>query len=155
MPSVGSFKAQPVTRTFVVTQNNNQGDQGPYFYSENDIATWVSANGNKIRNLGSLYIIPGTVSGATFLDVLTGNNGATALNHTQPNINERKNLVDLGKDVVIGNAVESRLLVLRKIQEFGTAANGGQGVIGYIVVENNADDLQGNTGRFAVRAARI
>lgn len=154
MPSVGTVFSQPRTKSYAVTQAN----QGAYFYSQADIDNWYNANKSKITKLGSLYIIPGTTSGSTFIDVLLGNNGATELDHTLNDINERKAITDMGKEVIVGNKVNSRLLVLRRVQQYFNAADGGASdpdYTGYVVVENNADDLQGNTGRFTVRVARV
>lgn len=43
----------------------------------------------------------------------------------------------MGKEIVIGNLAQSRLLVLRKVQEAYPPANGGYGITAYVVVENN------------------
>jgi Ca2+-binding RTX toxin-like protein len=151
MSSVQSFFAQPKTRCLAVTQ----GEWGAYFYAQSDIDAWYAANESKITKTGDLYVIPGTAEGSTFLDVLLGNNGATALDHTLPRIEERKTIVDFGKQVIIGNAANSRLLVLRLVQQYSDAAVSGGAAVGYVVVENNVDDLQGNNGRFTLRVARV
>jgi len=147
-------KSQNLTRAFAVTQDQ----QGAYFYNATDIDAWYAANQANIQKLGSLYIIRGTTSGTTFKDVLLGDNGATELDHTNPNISDRKAIKDMGKEVIIGNGVESRLLVLRLVQEYVTSSEGGTldpASTGYVVTENNCSDLQGNTGRFTVRVARV
>jgi hypothetical protein len=154
MPSVGSHKAQNVTRSFAVTQEA----QGAYFYNATDIDAWYAANQENVEKLGSLYIIRGSSSGTTFTDVLLGDNGATELDHTNPNITARKAIKDMGKEVIFGNGVESRLLVLRLVQEYVLSSEGGTldaTSTGYVVTENNCSDLQGNTGRFTVRVARV
>jgi hypothetical protein len=141
-----------------VTQDANQGEQGAYFYSDSDVDTWYAANEGKIVKSGSIYIIPGTTSGSTFYDVLTGNGGATQLEHSLSTLDQRKTLRDMGKDIIIGNSVESRLFVLRRVQRYIPFAAGGAtdpDYTGYVVVENNAEDLFGNTGRYTVRVARI
>lgn len=149
MSSVGRYFAQPKTRTFAVTQ----GDWGAYFYSQEDVDTWYAANASKINKLSeTFYIIPGTESGSTFVDVLTGN-GATELQHTLPRIDERKTVIDMGKEIIIGNTVTSRLFVLRLVQEYSPSTS-GSGTVGFVVTENNAEDLQGNNGRFTLRVAR-
>ena len=80
MSSIGNQFSQPVTRNFVVTQNANNGEQGAYYFTEDDVNTWYAANSSKINKLGNtFYIIPGTGSGSTFVDVLVGNGGATEL----------------------------------------------------------------------------
>ena len=68
----------------------------------------------------------------------------------------RKNLVDLGAEYVIGNNVNSRLIVLRKVQGQNSAAEGGLGgLTAYVCVENNCTDTPSNVGRFTPRVARI
>jgi hypothetical protein len=158
MTSTSSYYSQPLTRAYTVTQNSNNGEQGAYFYADSDFDNWVAANGSKIQKLGSVYIIPGTRSGSNFVDVLTGNNGATELDHTNSIITDRKALKDMGKQIIIGNGVESRLLIFRRVQRYISSTEGGAldtSLTGYVVTENNASDLQGNTGRFTVRVARV
>lgn len=161
MSSVRRGIVQNLTRTFVVTQNSSNGEQGAYFYPDTAVDVWAAANSAKISQIGSVYIIPGTGAGSNFIDVVDGNNGATRLGGggTLDTIPDRKSLKDFGTEVVIGNLAEPRLLVLRRIQWYGPSENGGRsgdaGYMGYIVVENNCEDLQGNTGRFTVRVARI
>jgi hypothetical protein len=157
MSSTSSYYSQPLTRAYALTQNTNNGEQGAYFFADSDFTDWLAANGSKIQNLGSVYIIPGTNNGSKFVDVLTGN-GATALDHTNPIITERKALKDMGKQIIIGNGVESRLLIFRRVQRYISSTEGGaldKTLTGYVVTENNASDLQGNTGRFTVRVARV
>jgi hypothetical protein len=136
----------------------NEGN-GAYFYSQDDINTWYAANASKIQKLGTTrYLITGTASGSTFADVLRGNNGATALEHTLPNIDQRKTMKDMGKEILFGDGDDARLLVLRKVQSYSPAAEGGPtntDYTGYVVVENNAEDLGGNVGRFVVKVARV
>ena len=160
MSSVRRVLAQNLTRTFVVTQDENQGEQGAYFFPDNSVDVWVAANSSKIRQIGSVYIIPGTTSGSTFVDVVDGNNGATRLGGEDVSrITDRKSLKDFGTEVVIGNLAEPRLLVLRRIQYYGPSENGGRSgdptYTGYIVTENNCEDLANNYGRFTVRVARV
>lgn len=157
MPGILKSYSQNVTRTFAVTQEQ----QGAYFYSVADIDNWVAANASKVdRVSGSLIVVPGTASGSNFLDVVLGNNGNVELggSGTMPRFTERKSLKDMGKEIVIGSATESRLLVLRLVQNGGNAATGSDvsgNSNGYVVVENNCADLQANSGRFTVRVARL
>jgi hypothetical protein len=157
MTSTLSRFAQPLTRSFVVIQSSNEN--GAYFFDEADIDNWYTANKNLIQKIGSLYIIPGKTSGTTFYDVLRGENGASELEVNLNRINQRRTLVDLGKEVIIGNTVDSRLLVLRRVQrpilsDEGNATDADY--TGYVVVENNTEDLGADTwGRFTVRVARI
>lgn len=157
MPSIGTYIAQNPTRTFVVTQDNNNGENGAYCFSQADVDSWYEADKARIVKVSkSLLIIPGTASGYTLYDVLMGNNGAPADLNYSTIIQDRKSLIDMGKEIVIGNAQESRLLVLRYVKSYCNAATGQDAVFGYVVVENNTTELApNNAGRFTVRVARI
>ena len=114
MSSVLRFIAQPKTRTFAVTQDGNN-----YLFTQSNFDTWLEANAGKIEVLSDdLFIIPGTSSGSTFEDVLTGGGDATELEYTNLDSIQRKTVVDLGKQIVIGNAVNSRILVFRLVQQY-------------------------------------
>lgn len=156
MSSVQSYFSQPLTRKLAVTQD---GNNGVYFYSAADVDTWYNANKSKITKLSdSMYIVPGSTSGSTFEDVLSGGGGATELDYTLPFITDRKTITDMGKEIVFGNLINSRLFVLRKVQSYTQSSVGGSlssDDTGYVVVENNCSDLQGNLGRFTVRVARV
>lgn len=146
--------AQPLTRSFVQTQDASQGELGPYVFTDSDLATWVAANTGKIVQVGSLYTIPGTASGSTFADVVGGTNGATELNHATNYIVEaRKTLQDMGKEIVIGNLIDNRLLVLSRVKVYKQSTT-GVAVLGYVVSENNAEDLGNQSGRWMVKVAR-
>jgi hypothetical protein len=127
MPSVGIFKAQPVTRTFIVTQDAGNNEYGAYYFTESDIDSWYSANSDNVTKVTSgLYIVN------------SGNFANTVQDLSNTGVFERKrSLIDMGKEVVIGNVVNSRLLVLRKVQEAIPPADGGDGIVGYVVVESN------------------
>jgi len=161
MSSVRRGIIQNLTRTFVVTQDASQGEQGAYFYPDDAVDVWYAANAAKITKIGNVYIVPSTVSANAFISVVNGNDGNTRLGggSTLNTISERKSLKDFGTEVIIGNLAEPRLLVLRRIQEYASSTNGSRSgdpaLTGYIVTENNCEDLQGNTGRFTVRVARI
>lgn len=142
MSSAFAFKAQPVTRTFVITQGPDQ--TGVYYFSKNAIDSWYSDNSDNISKVGSLYVVTGS-----FYDVVN------SLNYTGT-YDGRKTLIDFGKEVVIGNQVNSRLLVLRRVQFFADEAVGGDGGEGFVVVENNTYNLApSDWGRFTVRVARV
>lgn len=151
--------AQNITRSYVVTQDANQGEVGAYYFTQGQIDTWYNANKTKITKLGRVYIIPGTASGSTFHDVVNGN-GATKLGGAgsgTPIITDRKTLRDMGKEVIIGNSADTRLLVLRLVQKYTDSTVGYSGDSDnnvYIPVENNCEDLPSG-GRFTVRVARI
>lgn len=155
MSSFGKSYAQNVLRSFVVTQEQ----WGAYYFTQSDIDTWYEANELKINKIGDVYIIPGGESGSTFIDVLEGNNGATAFGRQNtPRITARKTIKDMGREVIIGNSIVTRLLVLRRVQKYTNSTDGGslnpEDTV-YVIVENNAEDLANNSGRFTVRVARI
>ena len=154
MSSVLRYTSQPVTRKFVNTQNILDGEDGPRLFTQANIDAWLLANGSKITNLGDLLIIPGTAAGSTFLDVLRGDNGATALGYTGE-YDSRKALTDMGKQITIGDAADSELLVLRLVKTPSNSQTGQDFIVAYVVVENNAQDLDTNGGRFMVRVARV
>ncbi len=144
MPSIGSYKAQPVTRTFVCTQDS--GDHwGTYYFTQSQIDDWKSNNASDINQVSEgLLLITGDFSNV--MDNLNTSGRYTA----------RKTLIDFGKDIIIGNEVNSRLLVLRRVQTWAPASEGGDGDEAYVVVENNTTDLApSDAGRFTVRVARI
>ena len=163
MSSVRRSLAQNLTRTFVVTQNSNTDNNGAYFFADDDVDVWYAANAAKIIKTGNVYIIPGTATADAFVSVVDGDDGNTRLGGDNTGdigiISDRKSLKDFGTEVVIGNLAEPRLLVLRRIQQYAPSTNGGRSgdpsLTGYVVTENNTDDLGGNAGRFTVRVARI
>lgn len=161
MSSVLRFTAQNLTKSFVVTQDEGSGEYGAYFFSQSAIDSWYADNESVITKLGSVYIIPGTTTGTTFVDVLTGDGPGSALSADLGRITERKNIKDMGAEVVIGNNINARLLVLRKVQRYFPANVGGSSDAndnGYVVIENDAADLPSldtTGGRFMVRVARV
>ena len=156
MSSAGRFYSQNPTRRLVVTQEA----QGAYFFNQTDLADWVRANGSKINQLGSLYLIDGKTSGTTLQDVVMGYN-ATRLEHTNRNVGQRKTMQELGKEICIGTTAEPRLLVMRLVQRYTSSESSpaGDGTdlfnTGYVVVENNTNNLGQGNGRFTVRVARV
>lgn len=144
MPSVGTFKAQPTTRCFVITQGPDS--TGVYYFLASTIESWYASNSGDVTKLGAgLYIVPGT----NFYSVMNNlNNDGSE--------DGRKTLIDMGKEIIFGNSVNSRLIVLRKIQFFGPVATGGDGYEAYVCVENNTTELApSDWGRYTVRVARI
>ncbi len=146
MPSVGTYKAQPVTRAFAITQGPDQ--TGVYYFTNQGINNWYNANSSSVTKVGEgLYIVDGD-----FQDIVY--NGSNPLENSGT-YNNRKSLLDFGKEVIIGNTVNSRLLVLRRVQTWDDAAVGGDGREFYVVTENNTYDLApSGYGRFTVRVAR-
>jgi hypothetical protein len=150
MPGILKHYAQNLTRSFAVTTLNT------VFFSDSDLATWVSANSSNVQQIGSVYIVD-SASGKTVVDVILGNGSATELIPTNGLITDRKNLKDLGKEVFIGSNIDSRVLVLRRVQRYVDTSSGNgssnSNDVGYVVVENNASNLSGNN--FRVSVARV
>jgi hypothetical protein len=142
MPSVGSFKAQPVTRTFAITQGPDS--TGVYYFTQSRINDWYADNSSEVNKLGEgFYIVKGN-----FYNIMNdlNNNGS---------YDGRKSLIDFGKEIVFGNEVNSRLIVLRRVQFFDDSSVGGDGREGYVCVENNTSNLApSDWGRYTVRVAR-
>ena len=148
--------AQRLTRRFALV------DTWAATFAQSDFDAWFAANPGKIRKDGSLYTIAGNAPGSNFLDVVVGDNGATALDHNSSlNHADRKTIKDFGKEIRIGNAAESDMLVFRLVQFSGPAAsNGVPGDVSvftaYVVVESNASDLiSSNNGRYRIAVARV
>jgi hypothetical protein len=149
MSSVQSVIAQPKTRKFVGTQDSSSGsERGPYMFPQAHIDAWYADNSSDVTKVSNgMYIVN---EAGNYESVVSGLS-------PQGHIDGRKTFVDMGKTIYIGNNVSSDLLVLQLVQVFGLSVSGGHGArVGYIIVENNADDLgSGDDGRFMVRVARI
>ena len=144
MSSVQSAFSQPKTRTFTVTQDENNGERGPYVFNQQNVDNWLANNSSDLTTVGSVVTITGNF--ANIMDNLSSNG----------RFENRKSLLDLGKEIIIGVPQESRMIVLRKVRAEGPAANAGDnGNVAYIVTENYSDDTPTNAGRFTVRVARV
>jgi len=129
MSSVRRDIVRNLTRTFTVTQDANQGENGAYFFPDTSIDVWAAANASKISQIGSVYIIPGTATANAFVSVVNGQDGNARLGDGGGGvsvISDRKSLKDFGTEVIIGNLVEPRLLVLRRIQYYADSVHGGR-----------------------------
>jgi hypothetical protein len=136
MPSIGSFKAQPVTRTYAITGTSTA------FFSEADITAWIASQG--LTSVGTLVTVPN----ATFSTVMGNLAAATGSPYTGV-----RSLRDMGKEYVIGNEYNSRLLVLHKVQVPSNASDAGlDGRVIFVVTENHS--LQNTDARFNVTVAR-
>ena len=145
MPSIGTFKAQPVTQSYVVTQDSNNDEPGPHYFSQESVDSWKASNASDMTDLGGVIIIP-SADFSNIVNDLDGNNDY---------FNNRKTLMDMGKEIVIGNEINSRIIVLRKLMgETGPAQGALGGAVGYVCVENNGTAPYNNSGRFTVRVAR-
>jgi hypothetical protein len=161
MSSVRRGIVQNLTRTFAVTQEQ----QGAYLFADDAVDAWYAANSAKITKIGNVYVIPSTTTANAFASVVMGDDDNSRLGDDGGGVSraeDRKSLKDFGTEVVIGNLVEPRLLVLRRVQEYASSTNGGRTgdatKTGYVVTENNCSDLNGEIsgqGRFTVRVARV
>jgi hypothetical protein len=127
MPSIGTFRAQPPTRTFAVTQapGAEGGETGASYFTQATVDSWAAGNDNITKVSDGLYIIAGNFG-----------NAISGLND-DGSFDIRRSLLDLGKEIIIGNAAQSRLIVLRKVQNIRFIDETGGGEVGYVVVENN------------------
>lgn len=147
MPSIGTFKAQPVTRTFIVTQDAQNNEYGAHFFSQATIDSWYDSNSANITKVtDGLYIITGTF--ASVISNLTPDDS----------FDRKRSLLDMGKEIIIGNPINSRIIVLRKVQEAAPPADGGDGHVGYVVVESNyrsATWITPSDSYYSVNVARV
>ncbi len=115
-----------MTRTFTVTQDEDDGESGAFYFTKANIDSWYEDNTDDITKVSEgLYIVTGT-----FPQIMDNLNSSGSFIY-------KRSLIDLGKEIVIGNEVESRLIVLRKVRYAAAPANGGDGYAAYIVVESN------------------
>lgn len=149
MPSVGTFRAQPLTRTFVVTQapDAEGGETGAAYFTQANIDSWIADNTDSMTKVSdSLLIVTGSFYGTVHN---LGSNGY---------FNVRRSLLDLGKEIIIGNTINSRLLVLRKVKDIENPDyTGVGGTIAYVVVESNyrsSNASPPDNSRFNVSVAR-
>lgn len=146
MSSVQSKIAQPKTRKFVVTQDDNNGEAGARMFSQTDINNWLAGDASYLTQVGSVITVTGD-----FVNILNN------LGYSN-SFNQRKTLTDMGATVYIGNSAQSELLVLRLVQVYAPAADGNSVIdsfyTGYVVVENNVED-GGLASKFRCAVARI
>ena len=145
MSSVFSFKAQTITRSYVVTQDAENDEPGPQYFLQESVDSWKNDNSSNIYAVGGLIVIPS----ANFSNVVND------LDPDDGSFNNRKTLRDMGKEIVIGDEINSRIIVLRKLMGESSPAGGAlNGTVGYVCVENNSNKPTANRGRFTVRVAR-
>jgi hypothetical protein len=147
MASVLRRIAQNPSRTFIVTQNEGSGERGAYYFLPETVEAWISSNSADMNVVGKSIVITGNFT--TVMQSLSEGNPSS-----YSRFQERLNLVDLGTQYVIGNPVNSRMIVLRRVRGPGLIENGGlNGIVAYICVENNCSDSPAL--RFLPRVARI
>ena len=150
MSSLLRFTAQNLTLSFVVTQDSNNNETGAYYFTQANVDSWYVSNESAVTKVtDTLYIIPGTTAGTTFDEVILGDGPGEELGGPggMPSIPHRKTLKDMGKEIIFGNTINPRLLVLRRIQKYINSTEGGTldpNDTVYVVVENNDADLQAN-----------
>jgi len=134
-------------KNFVVDVNNN--GYGDMFLQE-DFDAWYAANAAAVTKVGSVYVVN---SAANFLDTINGSNVlGHALGSNFLNDFNKHTLVDMGKEISIGMPSNPRMLVFRQVALPFEPVLQGTGVVGYVVVENNASNL--TRPRFLVSVAR-
>jgi hypothetical protein len=151
MPSVGTAIAQNVTRTFTVTQAPGAGEgsaeTGAHYFLQSTIDAWYADNASDMTKVSRDFYI------------ITGSFASTIGNlDDDGTFDIRRSLIDMGKEIVIGNPIQSRLLVLRKVKESDSPANGGDGMTAYVVVESNYRSANWPTpdnSKFNVAVARV
>jgi len=150
MPSIGTFIAQPRTRTFVVS--GADGGNGPWGFTQANIDTWYENNSNDVTKVSdSLYVVTGNFYDIVY-DPTSG--GIPTIGSLS---NRRVNLLDMGKQITIGSTDNSQMIVLRSIMMPGQSSVGSLGgQVVFVVVENTCQDIpDDDNGRFVVRVARV
>jgi len=136
MTSVLSPIAQRVTKNFLTIYSAVGG--GVPFFLDSDFNDWVQANSDYVTRVGSVF----TVTGATVTDVLRGVGPYTQLEHSGDNIDVGKTVNNMGAKILIGSSTESEYIVFTRVQVPGVISNEGKGgAVGYVVTDNNCDDL--------------
>jgi hypothetical protein len=123
---------------------------GANVYLQQDFDTWYAANAAAVTQVGSVYVVN---SAADFIDTINGSNvlGHVLGSSFLQSYNKRT-LMDMGKEISIGIPSNPRMLVFRQVALPFEPSAQGTGVVGYVVVENNASDL--TRPRFRVSVAR-
>ena len=129
--------AQRVTKNFLTVYE--PAGSGIPFFLDSDFNDWVAANSDYVTRVGSVF----TVTGATVTNVLRGEGGPyTVLEHSGNDINIGKSLNNMGNKILIGSSTESEYIVFTRVQVPGVISNEGKGgAVGYVVTDNNCDDL--------------
>jgi hypothetical protein len=142
--SVTRSIAQRLTNAYVVTQDEANGEYGAYYFTPSRMASFLSNNASSIKQTGNLLIIHSSQID-NVMDNLSSNG----------RFSNRRSLIDMGKEYVIGTEQDSRLLVLRLVRSQETVEDGSGYTLGYVVVESNSYDIGSqNSGRFTIRVAR-
>lgn len=147
MSSVSTKFAQNESRKFISLLASAGGPpltSGTKIYTLAGIVSAFPAN--SVSNVGSLYVVDTMGHYASFVTALDTGSGLTpaALFLTRYDT-----LTDMGHELWVGVlGKESTLLKLRSVKNSATAASGvagDGGLVGYVVVENNAFEAGMNT----------
>lgn len=142
--SVTRSIAQRLTNAYVVTHDERNDEKGPYYFTPSRMAEFLADNASDITQLGSHLIINSNDIN-NVMDNLT----------SDVRFENRRSLIDMGKQYVIGTEQDARLLVLRLVRSQETVSDGSGYTYGYITVESNSYDIgNSNMGRFTIRVAR-
>ena len=152
MSSVRSFIAQRLTKKFVtLTNQNNSSSNLTSFFLQSDFDSWLASNSSVVTLIGNLYVVNGSVDA-----VMRGDGSYTRLEHNGDSITSNVSLTDIGKDIRIGSSTRSDYVVFRRVQVPGRlSVEGGDGALGYVVVERNIDNNDMTLPRFQVNVARV
>jgi hypothetical protein len=108
------------------------------------MAEFLADNASSITQLGS-HLIINSNDIDDVMDNLT----------SDVRFENRRSLIDMGKQYVIGTEKDARLLVLRLVRSQESVSDGSGYTYGYITVESNSYDIgTSNRGRFTIRVAR-
>ena len=147
--SVGRGYAQVAPKKNFVVDVDTSG-WGANVYLQQDFDAWYAIHASAVTQVGSVYVVN---SASNFIDTI---NGSDILGHVLGDSflqsYNKRTLMDMGKEISIGIPSNPRMLVFRQVALPFEPALQGTGVVGYVVVENNASDL--TRPRFRVSVAR-
>lgn len=122
-------------RFVVNTGNDTYGDM----FLESDFDEWYNNYSSVVQKLGKFSYL---VVGADFSDTVRNNiPHVLGSRFLQDNGYNHFTLIDMGAEITIGTPVNPRILVFRKVKLPADSDDFGNARVGYVVTENNADDL--------------
>ncbi len=143
MSSVQSAYAQRLTKKFVVTA-------AAKVYKLASIVALLPASA---QNVGSVYLLPTSATLVTFINAA---HGLGDDHHLATVVGD--SLEDMGSQVSFGlQGDESKFVTMRKVKVTtgSTIAKGGDGWVGYVVVENALEQSSANANDLPVAVARV
>ena len=138
-----------LARNFVVKATEANSSSYGDLFLDSDFDAWYALHTADVTKLGASHYF---VSNAAFHSVVSGGQPLTATLQVFLQNFDSATLVDMGAEIIIGNIGSPRLLVFRKVKLPADSASYGTGLVGYIVIENNASDM--TRPRFRVAVAR-